>query len=152
MVHTASLLGRSVKGGGGGGGVVIFRVRSPNDSNAAPSGVGGWRVGRGGIRCGGRVPHPRRCDSRWVLSHFLFFSCVFGTVCLDWMLHDPDSRVARMMCHLFIPIFFLFLPPHQPLICISATHTSHRIASDPFFMFFFPLTLHDFFFSCFFYY
>lgn len=38
MVHTASLLARSVKGGGGGG--VIFRVRSPNDSNAASSGVG----------------------------------------------------------------------------------------------------------------
>lgn len=136
MVHTASLLARSVKGGGSGGGGLFLGLDHPMIPMLLPQGWGAGGVGVGGVRCGGRVPHPRRCDSPWVLSHFLFFSCVFGTVCLDWMLHDPDSRVARMMCHLFIPIFFLFLPPHQPLICISATHTSHRIASDPFFVFF----------------
>lgn len=81
MVHTASLLARSVKGGGGGGGVVIFRVRSPNDSNAAPSGVGGWRVGRGGGQM--RRTSPTSSEMRQSLGlipFFIFFLCLWNCV------------------------------------------------------------------------
>lgn len=118
MVRTASLLARSVKGGGGGGagGGLFLGLDHPMIPMLLPQGWG-W-----GDQM--RRTSPTSSEMRQSLSPILnFFSRVFVTVCLDWMLHDPDSRVARMMCHLFIPFFFSFFllinpssafPPRTP--------------------------------------
>lgn len=108
--------------GWGCGWGVIFRVRSPNDSNAAPSGVG-----VGGADAEDESHILGDATVAGTFSHFLiFFPWVFATVCLDWMLHDPNSRVARMMCHLFIPFFFFSLSSSS-----STPHLHFRHAHQP---------------------